>query len=126
MSLLAALPFGLELGIVLAVLVPASLIGIAFGFASKIQVTDNLVRGRFRIPLRVMRDFEIFEGEAARLERGPNLDARAQIAIRGDIDKVVKIWLSDPEDPTPYVLLSSRKPTELVSALRANRASLGL
>jgi len=126
MSLLAALPFGLELGILLAVLVPAGLIGITFGFASKIQVTDHLVRGRFRIPLRVMRDFEIFEGEAARLERGPNLDARAQIAIRGDIDKVVKIWLSDPEDPTPYVLLSSRKPTELVSALRANRASLGL
>jgi hypothetical protein len=121
MVLLAALPFGLELSITLGLVVPAVLIVIAVSLSPRIQVTDSLRIGKFNLPLEIISFAEGFEGEAARLQRGPSLDARARLAIRGDIDQVVKIHLNDPLDPTPYILVSTRKPGELVSALGANR-----
>lgn len=121
MMLLAALPFGLQLAITLAIAVPIALIAGAFYLAPKIAVSSHLQRGRFRIPLEIISSAEVFRGEEARLERGPRLDARARLAIRGDIDPVVKVNLSDRLDPTPYILISTRKPDQLVAALGANR-----
>ena len=121
MMLLAALPFGLTLALTLAITVPIALIAGAFYLAPKIVVSGDLQRGKFKIPLAVISSAEMFTGEEARLERGPRLDARARLAIRGDIDPVVKVNLSDQQDPTPYVLISTRKPDQLVAALSANR-----
>lgn len=122
MMLLAALPFGLPLALTLAIVVPIVLIASAFLISPKIVVSSELQRGRFRIPLDVISKAELFVGEEARLERGPRLDARARLAIRGDIDAVVKVQLSDPLDPTPYVVISTRRPEQLVAALSANRS----
>jgi hypothetical protein len=30
----------------------------------------------------------------------------------------VQVWIDDPEDPTPYWVVSSRQPARLVEALR--------
>jgi hypothetical protein len=122
MVLLAALPFGLELSLSLGIVVPVVLITLAVVLSPKIQIDDSMRIGKFTLPLNIVTYAEGFEGEAARLQRGPDLDARAQLAIRGDIDQVVKIFLNDPLDPTPYILVSTRKPGELVSALGANRS----
>jgi hypothetical protein len=121
MVLLAALPFGLELSLSLAIIVPIVLISLAVTLSPKIEIKDSMRIGKFDLPLEIISHAEGFEGEAARLERGPKLDARARLAIRGDIDQVVKIFLNDPLDPTPYILVSTRRPGELVSALSANR-----
>jgi hypothetical protein len=94
----------------------------SFYLSPVIRVSHNLSRGTFEIPIQVLGSAEIFTGEEARLERGPRLDARAKLAIRGDIDQVVKIQVLDAGDPTPYILVSTRRPEELVAALRANRA----
>jgi hypothetical protein len=122
MVLLAALPFGPVLAFTLAFAVPLVLIAGAFYLAPVIRVTESLSRGSFEIPLDALGDAAIFSGEEARLERGPRLDARAKLAIRGDLDQVVKVVVSDPQDPTPYILISTRRPEDLVAALRANRA----
>ncbi len=45
------------------------------------------------------------------------LDARAWTVVRGWIDPVVRIPLSDPDDPVPYWLVSTRRPEQLVAAL---------
>lgn len=121
MMLLAALPFGLPLAMTLAIVVPIALISGAFYIAPRILVGKALERGKFKIPLEAISSAESFTGEEARLQRGPKLDARARLAIRGDIDPVVKVNLSDPLDPTPYVLISTRRPEELVAALGADR-----
>lgn len=121
MVLLAALPFGLELSLTLGIAVPISLIAMAVWLSPRIQVDSQLRIGKFTLPLEIISSAEGFEGEAARLQRGPSLDARARLAIRGDIDQVVKIKLNDPLDPTPYILVSTRRPGELVSALSADR-----
>jgi hypothetical protein len=37
--------------------------------------------------------------------------------IRGWVDPVVRVTLEDPDDPTPYWLISTRRPEELVRVL---------
>jgi len=121
MVLLSALPFGPMLAFTLAFGVPLMLILGAFYLSPVILVNQTFSRGRFGIPLSALGNAEVFRGEEARLQRGPRLDANAKLAIRGDIDPVVKISVIDPQDPTPYILVSTRRPDELVAALRADR-----
>ena len=49
------------------------------------------------------------------------LDARAWLLIRGWVDPVVRVRLTDPKDPTPYWLVSSRHPEAVVAALEEPR-----
>jgi len=122
MVLLASLPFGQTLAFTLTVAVPLTLILGSLYLSPVIRINESFSRGSFEIPLQALGEAEIFTGEEARLQRGPRLDARAKLAIRGDIDQVVKIQVVDSDDPTPYILVSTRRPEELVAALRADRA----
>jgi hypothetical protein len=49
--------------------------------------------------------------------RGVDLDARAFLKIRPWVKPVVRIELDDDNDPTPYWLVSTRRPKELAAAL---------
>ena len=44
-------------------------------------------------------------------------DARAYLLLRPYRKKAVKVSLSDPADPTPYWLVSTRRPDALAAAL---------
>ena len=66
-----------------------------------------------------------YTGDAATLERGQRLDARAWLLIRGWIKPVVKVPVADLDDPTPYWLLSTRNPDQLVRVLEEARQSSG-
>ena len=123
MVLLATIPFSQQLATVLAIAVPVGLIFIFVSRAPMIEMHgDELVVGRMRLPLSALGSAEHFQGDRARFERGPGLSPGSQRLFRGDIDGVVKINITDPQDPTDYLLFSSRKGAELVSALRANLA----
>ncbi len=122
MVLLAALPFGLELAIVVSILVGLSLNALVTALAPKITVSDGLLTaGRFTIPLEFVGDAEVLDVDQSRYARGPGLNANARLMLRGDVPKLVKVEITDADDPTPYILISSRRGEELVSALRANR-----
>jgi hypothetical protein len=60
---------------------------------------------------------DALSGADATHARGPGLDARAFLKTRGWISGVVKVELTDPADPVPYWLLSSREPAKLAAAL---------
>ncbi|GAA2222180.1 DUF3093 domain-containing protein [Herbiconiux moechotypicola] len=86
--------------------------------APVIEVTATELRaGRARIPLDLLGESVAYAGEAATAQRGRRLDARAYLCIRGWVDQVVRIQIADPHDPTPYWLVSSRRPGDLVEAL---------
>lgn len=122
MVLLAALPFSSALAIVLALIVPLGLIVVVIVTAPTLSLQGGqLMVGRMSIPLTALGEAKFFEGEAARFERGPGLSPGSQRLFRGDIAAVVRIEIVDPSDPTEYVLFSSRRGEELVSALDANR-----
>lgn len=122
MVLLAAIPFNQALALSLAVLVPAALWLLAFATAPVIELSQTELKiGRMTLPIEVLGEATAFEGEAAQMQRGPLLSPGSQRLFRGDIGPVVKIEIVDETDPTDYVLFSSRKAQQLVSALGADR-----
>lgn len=119
-SLLVFVPINFTVGVVVAIVfylgICAALI---FGTAT-ITVTDShFVAGRAKLPLAVIGEVRAYTGAEADLQRGQKLDARAWLLIKGWIAPVVTIAVVDAEDPTPYWLVSTRRPEQLVAALTA-------
>ncbi|TQL47924.1 DUF3093 family protein [Homoserinimonas aerilata] len=88
-----------------------------------IEVTrESLKAGRASLPIGMVGDATAYEGEDATKQRGPVLDTRAWLVIRGWIPPVVRIEVADSADPTPYWLVSSRRPDALVQAVAQARS----
>ena len=122
MVLLAALPFGTRLAIPLGFIVPAGLLLLVYWLAPVISVGDGQFKAdRISIPVTALGEIKQLSREQFSSALGPNADPRAQLMIRGYVPTGIKIEVSDPNDPTPYLLISSRNPRELAVALDANR-----
>lgn len=122
MLLLAALPFGTEIGITISVTGTIALFALVILTAPTISVSAELIAGRMRIPLSVIGKTQPLNKLELRELIGPAADARAQLFIRGYVKSALKIEISDSSDPTPYVVISTRKPEQLAVALLANRS----
>lgn len=122
MLLLAALPFGTEIGITVAVAGSISLVALVVLTSPTISVSSELSAGRMRIPLGVIGKTESLNKVQLSNLIGPSADARAQLFIRGYVKTALKIEINDPADPTPYVVISTRKPDQLAVALLADRS----
>jgi hypothetical protein len=123
MVLLAAAPFGWTLAITLGSITLIAALVLASVLSPMIVIDgDRLLARKFSVPLSVIGAASEIPAENLRSELGPSLDARAQLMIRGDLKTAAKIEIADENDPTPYLIVSTRRPAELVSALRANRA----
>ncbi len=122
-SLLVFLPISLTAGILVAVGLYAAIVILLIATTPRIEVDDTELRaGRARLPLSVVADVRAATGDDAVRERGVELDARAWMLIRGWIPGLVRVDLDDPQDPTPYWLISSRRPGELAAAIEAGAA----
>jgi hypothetical protein len=88
---------------------------------------DNgvLIAGRAQVPLNLVDTVEILDAVAMRRARGVDLDARAFLCTRAWLTTGAKIVLRDPEDPTPYWLVSSRRPESLAAAVSSGIARAG-
>ncbi|MBC7723216.1 MAG: DUF3093 domain-containing protein [Burkholderiaceae bacterium] len=121
-SLLVFLPINTLVGYIVAVALYAACVGLLVATSPSIAVTGtHVIAGRARLPLAFAGVAEAFTGEQATLERGQRLDARAWLVIRGWISPVVKVPVTDPADPAPYWLISTRKPDEFAGAIAAAR-----
>ncbi len=79
--------------------------------------SETFVAGRARIPVILLDHPQALDAQQMRVARGPRLDARAYLCLRGWIPGGVSVPLIDPDDDTPYWLVSSRRPVELAGAL---------
>jgi hypothetical protein len=79
--------------------------------------------GRAHIPLDLVGAVTVLDADAVRRQAGVDADARAYLLLRPYLKRGVRVDIADPADPTPYWLVSSRRPDALVSALEAGRAS---
>ena len=61
------------------------------------------------------------DADGVRRQAGVEADARAYLLLRPYLKRGVRVDIADPADPTPYWLVSSRRPDALVSALEAGR-----
>lgn len=86
-------------------------------------VAGALVAGDARIPLSALGEPEVLDTEEARAWRSHKADARAFMLLRSYVPTAVRVEVTDPSDPTPYVYLSTRDPQGLAAALTAVRAA---
>ena len=83
-----------------------------------IIVTERqLFVGEAHIDRRFVPGAAAYDAAAAQKARGTDLDARAFLKIRPWGKPAVRIDLADEDDPTPYWLVSSRRPEQLAEAL---------
>lgn len=119
-SLLVFLPISVLAGVLVAIGMEIGVLVLLWALAPTIEVTDTEFRaGRAHLPREVVGEVEGFEGAAATSQRGPELDARAWTLFRGYVRGVVKVEVRDDADPTPYWLVSVRRPDAVVAALRS-------
>lgn len=79
----------------------------------------ELTAGRARIPVGLLGDARALDRDETRVALGPGLDARAYVCLRAWAGTAVRVEVRDPQDPTPYWLVSTRRPAELAAALGA-------
>ncbi|MEY3561395.1 MAG: hypothetical protein RL068_547 [Actinomycetota bacterium] len=122
MVLLASAPFGWATAFAIGFSIWISLLTL-ITLRSPMVVVDEfrLSAGRFSLPLDVIGECTPLTEDQVRVELGPKLSALAKLVVRGDLKELVKVQIRDANDPTPYVLISTRDAEELVGALRANR-----
>lgn len=121
-TLLVFLPIDPSAGAIVAVVLFGGCVALLIIGSPVIVVTETqLIAGRARLPLEFAGDASVFRAEEATLERGRRLDARAWLLIRGWVAPVVRVEITDPDDPTPYWVLSTRHPERLAEAITAQR-----
>ncbi|MBQ1104415.1 DUF3093 domain-containing protein [Streptomyces anulatus] len=97
--------------------VAAAVLVSSYGSARIRVVAGALVAGDARIPLSALGEPEVLDAEEARAWRTYRADARAFMLLRGYVETAVRVEVTDPDDPTPYVYLSTRNPQGLAAAL---------
>jgi hypothetical protein len=121
---LVVAPFGATVSVVVAVVMTLVLAALLLATATAVGVRgDRFVAGRANIPVTFLGGAEALDATGMRQAHGPELDARAYLCLRGWIGAGVRVAVTDPADPAPYWLVSTRHPDRVVAALeRARRA----
>lgn len=99
------------------------LVALTYGvFASwgsaRIEVRDGVfTAGEAHIETHFVGVPEPLDAERTRAVAGVEADARAFLVLRPYLKRAVKVPILDPADPTPYWLVSTRRPAQLAAAL---------
>lgn len=122
MTSFAFAPLGSALSLVLGVGVTLVIIVFTILTAPLVSVDGNTLRvGRAHIDARWLGEPVQLRGDAARTARGPGLPGHGWHLIRGGIDGVVVVPITDPNDPVPSWTISTRTPDRLAAAIEAAR-----
>jgi hypothetical protein len=122
----SVLPLGPLVVVPVALVVLGGCVAGLVAASARVAVAGGELRaGPAHVPVGLLGEAEVLRGEHARHARGPGLDARAFLVLRGWVDPLVRVELVDPQDPTPYWLVSTRRPEDLVRALDAAREPTG-
>ena len=117
-TLLVFFPISIGVGVAVAVLLYAGCVTVLIANSAVLQVTTEAFHaGRARLPIAFIGAAAAYREPDATTQRGAHLDTRAWPLIRGWVSPVVRVTVTDQQDPTPYWLVSTRHPEELVKAL---------
>lgn len=113
-------PFDYRIGIAVGLILVMSIWAALFFLAPVIQVgSSHLTVARAKIPRNLLGKIEEIAKDQIFSERGPRLDPAAHKVFQGTVKTAIKITVNDPNDPTPYWIISTRKPAQLAEVLRA-------
>lgn len=119
-SVLVFLPISPIAGVISAGVLYGVIVVVLLVTSPVIEVTDGMLRaGRARIERTFLGAATAHAGADAVAERGVRLDARAYLVLRGWVSGVVRIEIADDADPTPYWLVSTKRPAELAAIVNS-------
>ncbi|KPI25194.1 Protein of unknown function DUF3093 [Actinobacteria bacterium OV320] len=120
---LILLPFGTLplLGGLVGGTAAAAVVASSYGSVRIRVVGDALIAGEAKIPVAALGEAEILDADGARAWRTYKADTRAFLLLRSYIPTALRVEVTDPDDPTPYLYLSTREPERLAEALKAAR-----
>lgn len=125
LAFLVATPAWVAFAVTGGLTVLAVVVLLAYG-AARVVVEDGTFRaGRAHIPVHLLGTPVALDAQASRLLAGMDADARAFLLLRPYVKKSVQVPVADPEDPTPYWLVSTRHPERLAQALVRAGAARG-
>lgn len=101
----------------------AAVVTSSYGAVRVRVVAGSLVAGEARIPVTALGTPEVLDAEEARAWRTHKADPRAFMLLRSYVPTALRIPVTDPADPTPYVYVSTRDPKRLAEVLEAARAT---
>jgi hypothetical protein len=113
---------GLATWVPYLVLLPLTVLGLWAAGRIRIAVEGGELRvDDARLPVRYVSEVGVLDAAARREALGPNADRYAFVVQRPWIPRAVLVVLNDPEDPTPYWVISARHPERVARALLAAR-----
>ncbi|MGV9452407.1 DUF3093 domain-containing protein [Streptomyces sp. NPDC003635] len=122
---LILLPFGTlpMLGGLVGGTAAAAVVASSYGAVRIRVVGGSLIAGDAKIPVTALGEAEVLDPEEARAWRTHKADTRAFLLLRAYIPRALRVEVTDPEDPTPYLYLSTRDPEGLAEAISAAKAA---
>jgi DUF3093 family protein len=101
------------------VLLPVTALLIWRAGRAPVRVADGeLYVGDAHLPLEHVGSVEVFTPKDKRRVLGRELDPKAYVLHRGWIGPIVRVEVTDQEDPTPYWVFSTRHPEKLAALLQ--------
>lgn len=105
-----------------AALLPLTAAGLWWLGRVRVAVADGELRvDDARLPVRFVADVIALDAAGRREVLGVGADPLAFVVQRPWIRGAIQVVLNDPADPTPYWVVSSRRPVEFATALLAER-----
>ncbi len=93
-----------------------------WSLAAHVEVTSETFRaGRARIERRYLGEVSVLDAAGVRALMGPQSDARSHVLHRPWVSGAIRVEVTDPRDPCPFWLVSTRDPRGLADALAAER-----
>ncbi|NHC22938.1 DUF3093 domain-containing protein [Nocardioides sp. IC4_145] len=102
----------------------AAIVGPLLAWGSAVVAVDAgvLRAGRAHIDVDLLGAVTALDRDATRLQAGQDADPRAHLLLRPYLARAVRVDIKDPQDPTPYWLISSRRPGRLALAITSGRS----
>nr|WP_292827063.1 DUF3093 domain-containing protein [Microbacterium sp.] len=124
MAALVVAPIDTTLALVAGAVVGVAIVAFLIAGSPTVAISDGvLTAGRAHIDVAFTGEVVVLTGEEARHARGPGLQPRSWHVIRGGIDGIVIVAITDPDDPAPSWVISTRTPDRLAAALRRAQAT---
>jgi hypothetical protein len=115
-------PFDVRVGFVIGVIGVSIIWSLLILKAPRIHVSrTDLTVNQVSVPLSLIGDPIEISKKQIFDERGPGLELSAHKVFQGTVKTALRIPILDPQDQTPYWLISSRHPGKFAQALKKPR-----
>jgi len=124
MASLVFVPIGATVSLIAGAVLSLLLVALSILASPSVRVSGTTLHaGRAHIDARWLGEPEHFSGDEARARRTRDIARDGWHLIRGGVDGLVIVPITDPDDPARSWTISSRTPDRLSAAVRAARGA---